>query len=777
MAEALEYENEFEPDLEEEERQRILVALADNLIVRRARAIRYRAQLGIEEQWVEDEEYYAGIDDANRHEFASWRPRKGRTVDTVDESPASRNDGSTIFPNITRPFVDASAARMADMLLPTDDRSFAIEPTPVPELIALADKGQIPPSIEEQLRQAFLGDDEDAIPSEEALAALEAARSQLIEKSKRLRSMAKESADRAQAQIDDWLTECSYHGEVREVLHDLMKLGVGVLKGPFATQVKRVAWVNGDIRIDNAVNPASRRVDVWNCFPAAGCGEDIQSGDCHFERDYIGRRALARLIGQDGYIDDAIRRALAQGPTVATATVDATKREDLGDFGLVGTDTDGQFEIWYCYATVSHAELAACEIECGEQIETAQDRPSKDYYDVELTLVNTQVIKASINLVTDGSYPYDYMVYQRIPGTPYGAGVSRHVRTAQRMLKAAARCLMDNAGLAGGPMWWYHPGYLSPLDRQLGIAPRKGWVVTKPDAELRDLDKAIGYVDMPDNIASLTGIIELAMRFAQETTGLPMILQGQQGDATRTLGGMQMLHNNASTVMRRLARTYDDSIQVPHMQRYYQWLLAYGQDNRAKGEFIVNARGSSTLVEREIQQQGLMQMGQLVANPQFGIDPRRWAESLVKSQRLSWDDLRYQDPEWQKVVEALAQSAQAGDTRVEVAQIQAQSRLQLLEKEQEFDQAMAALDYEREQMERETTIAMRALEREDTEADRSASAQAQLNDIKAQLTALTMRLNTQKELSREARNRRSVAALSPPLEPAGRAPDGQAWAA
>lgn len=294
--------------------------------------------------------------------------------------------------------------------------------------------------------------------------------------------------------------------------------------------------------------------------------------------------------------------------------------------------------------------------------------------------------------------------------------------------------------------------------------------MTKPDAELRDLDKAIGYVDMPDNIASLTGIIELAMRFAQETTGLPMILQGQQGDATRTLGGMQMLHNNASTVMRRLARTYDDSIQVPHMQRYYQWLLAYGQDNRAKGEFIVNARGSSTLVEREIQQQGLMQMGQLVANPQFGIDPRRWAESLVKSQRLSWDDLRYQDPEWQKVVEALAQSAQAGDTRVEVAQIQAQSRLQLLEKEQEFDQAMAALDYEREQMERETTIAMRALEREDTEADRSASAQAQLNDIKAQLTALTMRLNTQKELSREARNRRSVAALSPPLEPAGRAP-------
>ena len=41
---------------------------------------------------------------------------------------------SQLYVNVTRPKTNAAAARLNDMLFPTDDKNWAIEPTPVPEL-------------------------------------------------------------------------------------------------------------------------------------------------------------------------------------------------------------------------------------------------------------------------------------------------------------------------------------------------------------------------------------------------------------------------------------------------------------------------------------------------------------------------------------------------------------------------------------------------------------------------------------------------------------------
>jgi hypothetical protein len=78
---------------------------------------------------------------------------------------------------------------------------------------------------------------------------------------------------------------------------------------------------------------------------------------------------------------------------------------------------------------------------------------------------------------------------------------------------------------------------------------------------------------------------------AEDVTGLPQIMQGQQGQAPETVGGMQILQNNAGTVLRRIAKTYDDRITEPHVRRYYEWLMTYG-DDAEKGDFQIDARGS-----------------------------------------------------------------------------------------------------------------------------------------------------------------------------------------
>ena len=93
-----------------------LEALGIAIAAKRSAAIKGRQESGIEDEWLEDEEFYEGIDDANRGEVATWNGKPpGRTTPDVDDT------SSTIFLNITRPYCDAASASLADMLLPTDD--------------------------------------------------------------------------------------------------------------------------------------------------------------------------------------------------------------------------------------------------------------------------------------------------------------------------------------------------------------------------------------------------------------------------------------------------------------------------------------------------------------------------------------------------------------------------------------------------------------------------------------------------------------------------------
>jgi hypothetical protein len=126
------------PESEDQKAQRMAIVETFAGVVKdkRKAAIEGRRQSGIEEIWAEDEEHYEGVDDANR---ATVKMLKGTSMsDGLREQKADTSaTRSTVFLKITRPYVDAAPARVSDMLLPTDDRNFALRPSPVPELTAM----------------------------------------------------------------------------------------------------------------------------------------------------------------------------------------------------------------------------------------------------------------------------------------------------------------------------------------------------------------------------------------------------------------------------------------------------------------------------------------------------------------------------------------------------------------------------------------------------------------------------------------------------------------
>ncbi|WP_250439997.1 portal protein, partial [Delftia tsuruhatensis] len=562
---------------------------------KRREAIAGRAGSGIEEEWTEDEEHYQGIDDANRNFQNANQLYRSRKMAIVGGQPKQQGPArSVVFLNITRPYTDAASARVADMLLPTDDRAWEIKSTPLPRL-----SGQQLT----MLAQAMGATDPAAVHAQMAAQA----------------SQAEEAAERMQQAIEDPLVESNWHGEVRQVIEDSARIGSGVLKGPFPitrtarmTRKDPATGLTEFIKVDE-IKPGSKRIDVWNFFPDPACGENIHNGSYTWEREHIGRRQIKELLADPSYETAELLAALREGPARTREGTEAVYRP--------GED---EFEMWIFYGHCAREHLARMGVELEEGDE--------DRVPTMAVMINDRLVKVVLSPQDDGEFPYDVLAWQRRPGMPWGVGISRQVRTAQRMLNGSARAMMDNAGLSASPQVIIGNG-ITPQDGNYGLRPGKVWRA-EADADASDVRAAFNAFVVPSVQVPLMNIINFALKMAEDTTGMPAMLQGIRGDAPNTLGGMQMQNNNATSVLRRLAKRFDDYMTRPHIQRYFDWMMTYSDDESIKGDFQIDVRASSALVERDAQQQFLMTLLQVSANPIYELDPAKLAAELCKGQRL-----------------------------------------------------------------------------------------------------------------------------------------------
>lgn len=688
-----------------------LDALGQSLASKRKEAMEYREQCGLASIWEQDQDAYDGIDDANRSSDRYAKPQTATGRPMAEQRDATATT-STVFVNITQPYVDMAAARVADMLLPTDDMPFGIEPTPIPDF-----------SFDMVARYAD---------------GAEVVMAQMAQEVESARRRATDAAKRAEKRIWDWLVQSQWHAEVRKVIEDAARIGTGVLKGPFPYRKKIKRVTQDGIAIEYIVEPASKRIDVRNLFPAKGCGESIHNGEYIWERDYISKKKLSDLKGGD-YLDSQIDLCLKEGPGGATDPKEENEEREK------------MYEIWYFHGLVEKEDMEAAGCECDD-----------DVYAI-ITTVNDRVIMAAQSPLDSGEFPYDVLPWQRRGGSWTGIGVARQIRTPQRMVNAATRRLLDNGGLSSAPLSFMAKNGVEPVDNgRMGITPgRQYWVDL---GELRSVRDAVFFQEIPSRQAELLGTIQYALTLAERLTSMPLMMQGQQGDATKTVGGMQILQNNSSSVLRRIASLADDNVFEPHVTRYYEWLMIYGEDIE-KGDSQVVAKGSSALFERDAQGQAIKDLAAIVKDPAFGISPARWIVEWFKAQRL--DPARFQltDEEKQKA----ATAAPPQDPRIAAADIRARADIQKAEMNLGATQGKVQAAMAESERQREHEINKALLERQTEMMRLAAKSDMTLDQIKAKLAADFGKIGLQRELA----GRTQV--ISPPTEPPGRARDGHAY--
>jgi len=747
MSYVLERVRELKQEKAQRDAQRF-EALCKAISKKRDEAVKYRKSSGIEQMWQEDQDYYEGVDQFNRTRIRYNKPyASDAPLTEVGHVTAAANQ-CTEFVNITRQFVDSADARCGDILLPRGDWNWGAKKTPIGDDAQTKTQGAQTPQDEAQ--QADIA----------------------------LRNA------KGEQRIKDWLTETGYEKAYRKALSSSARIGTGVLKGPFPKIYKTKSVDQaGELVISEKIGPATEFVEPEDLFPDPNCGDDIHKGQFILERGVLSYKELEELKRLGGeYIAEAIDKVLQEGPGKSYA--DQKKQKGENDL----------FEVWYFTGLIDmndmdllderFAQEISIEAE-GDEIKICGcDEPGergKDFQSVQVVMINETIVKGNLNPLQDGSFPYDVLCWQKQKGHWAGIGVARQMRVAQKIMLDMGRSLMDNMALSAIPMIAMKQGAIVPENGIMELSKGKLWYLT--DDQIGTIQEAIQFLTVPTMQKEIMEIMILAGKMAEDATGVNALLQGEQGQATDTVGGMNLLHKNASALLRRVARICDDDVTEPHIKRYYDWLLMYGEPDE-KGDLKVEATGSSVLVERELEAMQAQILLQFSADPEYGINKSAIMRRITKGWGFEPTEIFYSEEEMKKRAEAAAQQPQPQDPRIEAENIRAQTALAIadrrsqdnalkVQKDTDRDAVYSAGVSERNHMTYQAQIEKLQLQERLALMEYVNNERITLAQAKVQLAEAAMKINATKELaSMEASASRLP---KPPIEPPGTAEKGKSF--
>lgn len=653
MDQAYEVDGQFvSPESYEAMQREKLKMLYGSLAKQRDDWVAHRAKSGVENRWRLAQSLYLGdADDKFDDAF----------VDTLKNGPASRKKGqqvnrSKVVINIVRPKVDQAVARMCEILLPVDDRNWGIKPTPVPEMVSKM-IGNMAETVNDAGQPTGRTADQEA---------------QMVMK------QAKDMAAAMEKEIDDTLNECGYNGEQRKLIEEGVRLGTGLILGPFPKNCPKRSWATlpdktTQLKIAYEVKSASMHVSLWHIWFDPACGSDHQRGQGFYHQRFATKKELRDLIGIPGYDEKAIREVLKNKPT--------RTKVNSGKVEKVSCDEDS-YEMWVYYGQVEpdHMEML-CE---------AAGNPIEDVANGVLVMIGDTIIGAMESWVPDGSLPIDRWVWRSAEDSPYGYSLPDEMVHQQRVVNAAWRQVMDDAKLSLGGQLVMKKGMVTPQDGSYEMYPGKVWLASQ---ELEDIRQAFYSFEFVNHSQPLLGIAAAAMQFADQETSMPQIMGGEKGTAPETVGGMVMLFNNANVVWRMRVKLYDDNVTRNHIRRHYDWQMANSPNDKIKGDMDVDARGSTALLEKDIQNQATLNLANVTSNPRYAmfLDPKEELKVVLKAFKVNPEDIMLTDEKIEQNMQQVQQ--QPPDPRVQAAEIVAQTKqMEIADKKEQrmVDQQIAA---------------------------------------------------------------------------------------
>ncbi|GLP95294.1 portal protein [Paraferrimonas sedimenticola] len=490
------------------------------------------------------------------------------------------NDGCQAFIKLTKAKTNAGKAQLIDLLFPNDDKNWGIDPTPDPDLAAMVEDEETP------FREGDFQfkDQQGNIVS----------RSQVA---KRKQAMVDEACDKMRQKIDDQLVETRYNAKSRRIIHDACVVGSGVVKGPVVLGKTDKVYLNTPEGFQQVLKhsfvPGCEVVRPWDFFPDMSAST-IEEAEFVFERRFLSRKQVRNLPRRRGFDRDRVKKLLAM--TAQQTQHRSTYMDDIRTLaGLSDTLNDTRFETWEYHGPIAREVLEELEV-----IEP-MDEEHEDYQDEIDAVVfycGGIVLGAKLSLMEySQAMPYRVFCWEPDDACIFGYGIPRSVRDEQSIINAFWRMMVDNGAITSGPQLGIRKDRVKPRSGEdWKLRPKKLWEL---NGNVQDIKQAMSAFEFNNHIADLSSVYQVARVLFDEVSGVPMLQQGEQGPASQTLGGMSMLMNAANTVRREQVKYWDDHITTPLISDFYHFNMEHSDDNEIKGDFQIQARGTSALLIKE----------------------------------------------------------------------------------------------------------------------------------------------------------------------------------
>jgi len=541
---------------------------------------------------------------------------------------------SKVFVGLTRTKVMAAYSRIIDLLFQHGDQFFSMEATPVPDLDPMAviqmkqlatqqiaDAAQMDPNMNQDLIMQRMAELEEDLKA-------------------KYKDIADAAAESMSTDILDQLIEVNAEQKLKESILEACIFGSGAVKAGSVRIDKKQSYSRmtdpetGEegfaMNVIEQPMPEIESVSVFDLYPDPYC-TSLQDCDGMFRRHVLTRKQFRELADLPQFDSEMIKYILKTNRSGNHVEEDheRTRRRIAG---INDHSSSHRFELLEYWGVVDGYKLEEHDVELPEDADLSAD------FSTCAWICGGKVIKIMLNPIAGYQIPYHIFPYEKAPHQFWGTGVPRMMRDSQGTLNAATRIWLDNLAMSSAPMMEINTDLLAAGEDPTDIHPWRVFLREGGDGSM----PMVRWYQPIANANGLNQIVEIFRRFADETTSLPSYTHGQQSNSmNKTASGMSMLMGAANVALKSTIKNVDDFLLEPLIRSMFHWNMEYGTNQKSKGDLKIVARGSTALVQKEVQSQRLLQFLSLVSNDLDSslIDRQQLISEVAKSMDIDPDGI------------------------------------------------------------------------------------------------------------------------------------------
>jgi hypothetical protein len=536
----------------------------------------------------------------------------------------TEKEKSRVFVKVTKTKVMAAYGQLIEVLFSSGKFPIGIEPTPVPE--GISEYAHIAKQAQQQEQEEDTFESPYGFPGD----GMEREKGQVIndvlgglkEKYGKAGFVDGEAKDsRAEPQISpaqmaaanmeklihDQLEEANAVSTLKHSLFEMCLLGTGIIKGPFSYDKTLHKWEKNPETNENEYTsttklvPKIEAVSCWNIYPDPQA-VNIEESDYVIQRHIYNRSQLRDLINRPFFRGDAIRECLKSGYNYEPRGYESSLIDRENTTNELDRNRYEVLEYWG-YMDKQLAKQAGLEVD--------DDDDDLDEVSINCWICGDEIIRLVLNPFTPSRIPYLVCPYEINPYQFFGVGIPENMDDAQTIMNGHARMAIDNLALAGNLVFDVDETMLVP-GQEMSVYPGK---IFRRQSGMTG--QAIHGLKFPNTAPENMMMFDRFRQLADESTGIPSYSHGQTGvqSTTRTAAGMSMLMGAAALNIKTVIKNIDDFLLKILGESFFQWNMQFNQDTpEIRGDLNVKARGTSSLMQKEVRSQRLMTFLQAASN-------------------------------------------------------------------------------------------------------------------------------------------------------------------